>query len=1042
MKYVMFPMTFEKKQLALIAIEGNLNPDTLFTPNLTYLRVSPQRHILLFGTHTRRENDQEEALSLTLRLRSPSRKIFVSTETVLFQNDAPKQSWLDAWNKTFDQLLPNEIAVSLELVRIYQRVFDIQTQKRKQQTIFLLSSKKINPSRLRGIQKSYSPLIGRKKEFNNLMEIIEQSFEDQGQIASIIGEAGLGKTRLKFELTQTLAEKDIRFYEGFFSLNSEMRFRGFHQLVQQILEYNTETFSKWNLNDSESAFLRYFLHPEETNTIVKDLNETELTQGVFHSIQKLLQNLGQQPLVLILDDFHWADERSEQLMDFLAQSMEKTKIAFFLFHRPTYVPAFKKRLNYHQVKLVPLQQEETRDFVKNVLKLDYIADRALQTLTDLSLGNPLYVEEILRELITQKKLYIDKEQELIRLIQIHFPQGSIPPNIQALIVSRLDLLPKDTKEILQWACAFGFRENHGDFELFLQTLGHTPESFQPLFEQGYLEEASLFPEHKYKFHHDLLYETIRQSIPESDWSQKSQRVAEFLHELYRNDFINQGDRIAEFYIKGTMGEKSFTPIFEAAKIALEQRRYSPAMKYFDHCYNLIQKNNITIDTGDFFGPYIETIFASGMKDKIQNTISVWETYGFSSTESETRFYKLYLEFLFTFREMEKLPKIAMQAIEKFKDSEFQDSLLIFEVRYFQALVYLFKFKDASHLAFKLLRKMNGRSSEVDDLKIDIYYGLGFITQQSGFPNIGSYLALIANSIADKTGNIKQKVTIGKRIAYLAVAQGYYKEAARVWSDLIYTSEQNGYMRDITVFKTNRILSNYFIGEYQKAINESESISHLDEMDWHKKWTINWLGQTFLASGAFSKVRELIISQRHFPTRDPYIRGNFLYLTANYHFQHGEYKKAESYYRYAKNLYQKNDQKIYALQMQLFELRCKLLQNKITPENATSEFDEIISNELMRKYFYEWNTQVLSYFFARHGCKTRFQPSEDFDPMNCNATYLRLQMFVEKIKWLEYIGKKEKAKKTKEQYLKHRQEMAFYVPDEYKKSYLEHPFYQV
>ena len=129
-------------------------------------------------------------------------------------------------------------------------------------------------------------------------------------------------------------------------------------------------------------------------------------------------------------------------------------------------------------------------------------------------------------------------------------------------------------------------------------------------------------------------------------------------------------------------------------------------------------------------------------------------------------------------------------------------------------------------------------------------------------------------------------------------------------------------------------------------------------------------------------------------------------------------------------------------MQLYELQTKVLQKKISHDKATEEFNFITSHESMRKYYYLWLTQMLSFFFARHGCDIRFKPSEDWDPMECKAAHIRMQMFVEKIKWLRYVGKNEAADKLKEQYLKHRQEMSFYVPDEYKKSYLEHPFYQV
>ncbi|MEZ4846878.1 MAG: AAA family ATPase [Bdellovibrionota bacterium] len=487
-------MTFETKSLVHIVVWGPLTTPikTSLSPKSQLFTLSSERHILLYGAHQRQENDAEEALSMALKLRSSNLKIFVTTENVLIESNQPQVSWNDKWNETFETLSTNEIAVSLDLVRIYQRIFEINAKRIKNESVFLLKEKKSKPDRIRGIQKKYTPLVGRKKELNTLLEVVEQSFEDQGQIASIIGDAGLGKTRLTAEFKSELVKRNIRCLEGLFSLNSDMNFRGFHQIVAQLLENNTETFSRWNLNPTESAFLRFFLHPEEKFDELKDLNETELTQGIFHSIQKLLSIVGQQPLVLILDDFHWAGERSVELMDVLSTMIEKTRIAFILIHRPSFTPSFQKKLNYHQIKLNPLQHEETKELVKNALHLDYITDGAIETLNNLSLGNPLFVEEVLRELINRKELEIQKDEDLVRLIQIKFPQGVIPTNIQSLITARLDLLTKEAKEILQWVCAFGFRENHDDFELFLQTMHLSLDEFHSLLSKPISKKPACF----------------------------------------------------------------------------------------------------------------------------------------------------------------------------------------------------------------------------------------------------------------------------------------------------------------------------------------------------------------------------------------------------------------------------------------------------------------------------------------------------------------------------------------------------------------------
>lgn len=1034
-------MTFEKKTLVLMAIQGPLDPSKIpfLTSNRKVISLESDQHVLLYGTEVRQENDAEEALTHSIQLRSPERKILVCTEVVLFESQAAKINWNPKWNSSFRLLNKNEIAVSLDLVRIYQRIFDINAKRVKDESIFVLDRKKITPARIRGLRKKYSPLVGRKKELSQLLEVVEQSFEDQGQLASIIGDAGIGKTRLKVEFTTELEKKKIRVFEGYFSLNSDLNFRGFHQLVKQVLEENTETFSRWNLNESESAFLRYFLHPEEKNDIVKDLNEEEQTQGIFHSIQKLFANVGQQKCVFILDDFHWAGEKSVRLIDHLAQSMEKNKIAFFLIHRPTFIPTFQKRLNYHQIKLSPLQHDETKELVKNALKLDFITDGAVQTLNNLSLGNPLYVEEVLRELLNQKKIDIQKSEDIARVIEVQYPKGSIPTNIHSLITARLDLLSKEAKEILQWVCTFGFRENQDDFELFLQTLNLPLATFNELFEQGYLEEASMFPEHKYKFHHDLLYETIKQSIPESEWTNKNQKIAEFLHKLYEHEMIIHGDRIADFFTKGEMDTSSFNPIFEAAKIALEQKRYSNASRYFDECYKLFPKNTLGVSDLEFYCPFLDTLFLNGNKERSKAILDDWKNRRFANEESEIKYYSYYLDYLFTYHETEELLDTSRFAIDKFKSTQFKEDYFNFEVKFFQGLVFKFSFGKSIHLGLKLLRTLN--NSHILFNKIDILYNFGFITQQLGYPNVGSYLTITAKKIADESNNSKLKSKVYQRIAYLAVAQGLYKEALRIWEDLAYLKEHNNDPTESFRIHTNSVFNLFCIGNYQRALSVSQSLVD-DDADWNRRWALNWVGQTYLIMGAFSNTKEIIAKYRYFPTRDPYIRCNLLYLAGNYHYQQNNYRKAKSFYRYAKNFYLKKDQKIYGYQMQLFELRCKLLLNEVTPEQATQEFDSIVAREEMRKYFYEWFSHMMRYWFARHGCKIRFKPSEDFDPMKCNAVYLRMMMFVEKIKWLQHIGQNEKAETVKKQYLAHRQEMVFYVPDEFKKSYLEHPFYQV
>ncbi len=232
-----------------------------------------------------------------------------------------------------------------------------------------------------------------------------------------------------------------------------------------------------------------------------------------------------------------------------------------------------------------------------------------------------------------------------------------------------------------------------------------------------------------------------------------------------------------------------------------------------------------------------------------------------------------------------------------------------------------------------------------------------------------------------------------------------------------------------------------LGHYDQAIKEMPNME-ADPYSWDDNYTVLWIVRAYIEMAGYDKVIKDFLKYRYFPKQDALLSGHKFHLIGNYHAHQGDFFKAEMNYHRAREIYKKHEYELYTNQLALLELRCKLIQKKISPAEATKTFDEITSHASMRKYFYLWNTQMMSFFFARHGCNIRFKPSEDFNPMDCNASYLRMQMFVEKIKWLRHIGKNDAAEQLKEQYLKHRQEMAFYVPSEYKKSYLEHPFYQV
>ncbi|MEZ4703637.1 MAG: hypothetical protein R3A11_00260 [Bdellovibrionota bacterium] len=198
----------DQKKTLTIRVGLGFTPDKLRLPPNCMVSQIPQGHVISFGIPVRHENDVETAIEWALHNIGPNDTATIQEEIINLETFLPaKKDTLPE-----PQQDSHGIFVSKPLSKIYSRIFEFE--EHPEGPFVGLKGKKQSPSRLRGMQELHAPLIGRQYELNYFIETLEQSREDEGQVLSIVGDAGMGKSRLKEECLAYLKKKKHPFAEA------------------------------------------------------------------------------------------------------------------------------------------------------------------------------------------------------------------------------------------------------------------------------------------------------------------------------------------------------------------------------------------------------------------------------------------------------------------------------------------------------------------------------------------------------------------------------------------------------------------------------------------------------------------------------------------------------------------------------------------------------------------------------------------------------------------------------------------------------------
>jgi class 3 adenylate cyclase len=362
---------------------------------------------------------------------------------------------------------------------------------------------------------SLSRLIGRETELTWLDGILARSLESNGQVVGVVGEAGVGKSRLCLEFIQRCRARGVAVHEVHCPAHgATVPWLAIRELMRGYFGLAP---------DSEADTIRGSVHRQLLALDAGLANATPLVleilgvAGPGHSPERPTTQLASfmrrflrlqsasQPGVVLLDDAHWIDPASDELVQVIAASVRGTRTLLLANFRPEYTPAWIGGSHYHQLALSPLGEKASRELLRDLLGSDGSLGEISARILERTGGNPFFTEEVVTALAASGSLV--GERGAYRLTT-PIETLALPVTVQALLAARIDRLGEQAKDLLQVAAVIGKQFD----EPLLREVSGLGDGYELDAALDALQDAELFslvtssPRPEYAFKHPLVRE--------------------------------------------------------------------------------------------------------------------------------------------------------------------------------------------------------------------------------------------------------------------------------------------------------------------------------------------------------------------------------------------------------------------------------------------------------------------------------------------------------------------------------------------------------
>jgi class 3 adenylate cyclase/tetratricopeptide (TPR) repeat protein len=551
----------------------------------------------------------------------------------------------------------------------------------------------------------YSEMVGRDRELDRLALQVIKAVDGEGAIVNVIGEAGIGKSRLVAELKKHAVMKRVVVLEG--RAISMGRNLSFHPIIDvlknwaEIHEDDTEASSF----DKLAAAVRGLCGDEADELLpflamlmgmklagryaerVKGITGEALEKLILKSMRDLLlRATAQTPLVIVMEDLHWADTSSIGYLESLFRLAETERIAFVNVFRPDHKETSDRIAGTTKeqfpsistdVLLQPLDEQNSERLILNMLTRTGLDHPIRRKIIERSGGNPFFMEEVVRSLIDEGTVVVENGRFTVT-DRIH--SVVIPPTINDVLTARIDRLDATTRSLVKTASVIGRSFFYRILSEVATKMGDLDERLGHLQEIQLIRERRRLEEIEYLFKHALVQEAAYESILLPKRRELHLEVADAIENVFSERLHEFYGMLAFHYSQGEDENKAHEYLMKAGEEALKSSASSEALHYYQEALRLyIKKYGETADPRQV--AMIEknialALFGKGQYDEaVEHFDRVLAHYGEQTPKSSIRVRFRLLSCVVHFLVALYVPKLKFRSLPTARDNEIIDLLL-------------------------------------------------------------------------------------------------------------------------------------------------------------------------------------------------------------------------------------------------------------------------------------------------------------------------------------------------------------------------------
>jgi len=505
----------------------------------------------------------------------------------------------------------------------FQQIKPVKVKGKVEPTpIYKFQSTKSQASSIQQNRQVSSEMVGRDNELAKLELQVLKAINGEGSVMNVIGEAGIGKSRLIAELKKRDIMKRVMVLEGrAISIGKNLQFHPIIDLLKNwaaISEDDTQTRAFKKL---EQAVRK--VHSEEADEIlpfvatlmgmklkgryaerIKGIEGEALEKLITKNIRELvIKGSELRPTVTIMEDLHWADTSSIELLEVLYRLAENCKLLFINVFRPGYLDEKDQRISavgdrlpvyYVEVEIQPLKRDDSQTLIKNMLEIKGLPYSIRDQIVNRAGGNPFFIEEVVRSLIDEGAV-VKRESGFEVTNKIN--NVVIPPTINDVLMARIDRLEEHTRELVKVASVIG----RNFFDRIIKEVADSIDNLDDRL--SYLKNIQLIRDRirmrelEYLFKHALAQEAAYGSILLQQRKALHLKVAQSTERLFQERLHEFYGMLAHHYSMGEDAEKAEEYLIKAGEEALKSSASSEALHYYKEAMELyIKRYGESIDT--------------------------------------------------------------------------------------------------------------------------------------------------------------------------------------------------------------------------------------------------------------------------------------------------------------------------------------------------------------------------------------------------------------------------------------------------------------